>query len=714
VALSITSFWRTPTTRLVRAFLAERERWPLWLPVVLGAGVALYFALPVEPPWYVGPGAVAALICAAWLLRRQGYVLLVLLALLAVGAGFWAAQDRGARVAGPVLSGRLGPVYLTGMIVNVETRPHGLRLSLRDTRIARRPDWQAPHLVRLTLRHSPDLPLVVGDRVRLRAVMMPPAGPAAPGAYDFARAAWFKEIGAVGFAMSRVRVIAPGERTGASLRIAEWRRKLALHLRAQLPGQVGAVAAALMTGDRGAIPERTLQDMRDAGLAHLLAISGLHVGLIAGWLFFGVRLFLALIPGLALRAPIKKWAAAIALTGAFAYMLLTGSTVPTQRAFMMLALVMLAVMLDRVAISFRLLAWAAVAVLLWAPESLLSVSFQMSFAAVVGLTAIYEGLGPVMMRWRADGGRAKRLSLYLAAVLLTTLIASLATAPFALYHFNRVAMYGLAANLIAVPLTALWVMPWALVAFLLLPFGLEQIALLPMGYAIQAILAVAQKVASWPGAVTLVPAFSITALSVMSLGGLWFCLWRGRWRYGGILAILFGIILAASGDPPDILIDGRGRAMAARLDNGAVLVAAPYRRNNITLSTWLRRWGREEPSKDERVMRCDRLGCSLVQGGRSVGFVRDPRALEDDCRIADLVLSAVPVRFNCPSAKLVIDRMDLWRRGAIAVRWRNGGITVEGANDSRGDRPWSRPKGVKVSNTTSNTAAKGRSTGPGS
>ena len=521
---------------------------------------------------------------------------------------------------------------------------------------------------------------------------MPPAGPAAPGAYDFARAAWFKEIGAVGYAMSRAEVVAVGERNGLAPHIAGWRRSLALHLREQMPGQAGAVAADLMTGDRGAIPEGTLQDMRDAGLAHLLAISGLHVGLIAGWLFFSVRFLLALIPGLALRAPIKKWAAAAALLGAFAYMLLTGATVPTQRAFLMLALVMAAVMLDRVAISFRLLAWAAVAVLLWAPESLLSVSFQMSFAAVVGLTAIYEGLGPAVMRWRSDGGRAKRLSLYLGAVLLTTLVASLTTAPFALYHFNRVAMYGLAANLVAVPLAALWVMPSALAAYVLMPLGWEQLALVPMGLGIQAMLAVAHAVAGWPGAVTLVPAFSTLALAIISLGGLWLCLWRGRWRYGGLLAVGLGIVLAGQGDPPDILIDGRGKIMAARLENRVVLVAAPYRRKSITLSTWLRRWGRKEPSKDDSIMRCDGLGCALIHGGNAVGFARGPAALEDDCRVADLVLSAVPVRFNCPSAKMVIDRFDLWRRGAIAVRWRDGVIKVEGANDSRGDRPWSRPR----------------------
>ena len=681
------------------AFLAERERWPLWLPVLLALGVALYFSLPMEPPWYVGPVLTSVLISAAWILRRHGYVLLVLLALLAMALGLWAAQDRSARVAGPIQAAKLGPVSLTGTIADIETRSYGLRLSLRHGEIAKRPEWRAPRLIRLTLRGKQDPALAVGDRVRLRAVLMPPAGPAAPGAYDFARAAWFKQIGAVGYAVSRAEVLSnekQGDFAAFTLRIAGWRHALSAHLRARLPGEAGAVAAALMTGDRGAIPEATMQAMRDAGLAHLLAISGLHVGLIAGWLFFSVRFLLALVPSLALYAPIKKWAAAAALSGAFAYMLLTGATVPTQRAFLMLALMMLAVILDRVAISFRLLAWAAVAVLLWAPESLLSVSFQMSFAAVVCLTAIYEGLAPIMTRWRSDAGPIKRSGLYLTAVLLTTLIASLATAPFALYHFNRVAMFGLAANLLAVPLTALFVMPCALAAYLLLPFGLEQLALVPMGYAIQAILWVAHGVAAWPGAVALVPAFSIAALTAMTLGGLWLCLWRGQWRYGGVLVIGLGIALATGGDPPDILIDGRGKAMAARLPNGNVLVAAPYRSNNITLTTWLRRWGRAAPIKDERIMRCDRLGCSLVHGAASVGFARDPRALEDDCRVADLVLSAVPVRFNCPSARMVIDRFDLWRRGAIAVRWRDGAINIEGANDHRGDRPWSRPKGRKA------------------
>ena len=228
-----------------------------------------------------------------------------------------------------------------------------------------------------------------------------------------------------------------------------------------------------MTGDRGAINDDVWQALRDSGLAHLLAISGLHVGLVAGILFFTLRGGLAMIEPLALRHPIKKWAAAAVMVGALGYVVLTGGTVPTQRAFVMLGLVLLAVMLDRRPFSMRLVAWAAVIVLVTAPEAMLGPSFQMSFAAVVALIATYEIAKEPMRRWRRGAGPGRRAMVYLAAVALTTLVAGLATSPFALYHFNRVAAYGLAANLFAVPITSLWIMPWTMVGYALMPLGLE-------------------------------------------------------------------------------------------------------------------------------------------------------------------------------------------------------------------------------------------------
>jgi len=343
--------------------------------------------------------------------------------------------------------------------------------------------------------------------VRLRAVLQPPAEPAAPGALDFARQAYFQRLGAVGYVFGRAEVLAPADhQLPFGLWLHRLREAMAARILEALPGESGAVAAALMTGVRGAIPEEVMATMHDSGLAHLLAISGLHMGLVVGLLFFALRAGMALVPGLALRRPIKKWVAVGAILGALGYLLLTGATVPTQPAFVMVSLVLVAVMLDRRGLSLRLVAWAAVFVLAAAPESLLSASFQMSFAAVIALITGYEVTAERGLAALGERRLAVRVVAYLAGVAVTSLIAGLATAPFALYHFNRIAWYGLLANLVAVPLTAFWIMPWALVAFALMPFGAEALALAPMGWGIDLLLAVARDVAALPSAVSLVPA----------------------------------------------------------------------------------------------------------------------------------------------------------------------------------------------------------------
>jgi competence protein ComEC len=503
---------------------AERDRWALWLPVAFGAGIGVYFSLDSEPPAWLGAGGFAFAVLFGCLYRRRAGPLLAAIALGALAAGFAAAQARSALVAAPVIEKRLGPLVLSGRILKLELRGSRIRVTLSHLSIPDLTPEATPAKARITA--SRDLTgLRPGDWLRLRAVLRPPPEPAAPGAFDFARQAYFQGLGGVGFALGKPRRIDPIDGTVPSagdpwrLWWSGLRHDIARRVLAVLPGQAGAVAAALMTGERGAIPEHVMQNMRDSGLAHLLAISGLHVGLVAGLLFFGLRAILALVPSLALRHPIKKWAAAAATLGAFAYLFLVGATVPTQRAFLMTALVLLAVVLDRTAASLRLVAWAAFAVLLVAPESLLSASFQMSFAAVTALVAGYELLRERRGRIFAERTIATRITLYVAAVALTSVIATAATAPFAVYHFNRIAWFGLAANLVAVPLTALWIMPWAIGAFLLLPFGLEALALKPMGWGIDGLLTVAAEVAGWPGAISVIPA--------MPAAGLVLTLWAG-------------------------------------------------------------------------------------------------------------------------------------------------------------------------------------------
>ncbi len=317
----------------------------------------------------------------------------------------------------------------------------------------------------------------------------------------------------------------------------------------------------------------------------------------------------------------------------------------------MTGLVLTAVMLDRVAISMTLVAWAAVAVLLHSPESLLGPSFQMSFAAVVALIAVYKVVRGRFGEWRRGARLPRRTLLYLAGVGLTTLVAGLATAPYAAFHFNRFADYGLAANLAAVPVTALWIMPWSVAAYLLMPFGLDGLALAPMGWGIEVVVFVARTVAGWPGAVTLLPPMPLASLVAITLGGLWLCLWRGRWRLAGCAGFVAGALVMTVAPVPDVLIAGDARLFAVRDAAGGLILSSPGARG-MTAETWLRlhwRKGQASPHPDpddrgEGRLRCDSLGCVYRARAQVVAIARDARALAEDCQSAGVVVSLVPMR----------------------------------------------------------------------
>ena len=514
-----------------------------------------------------------------------------------------------------------------------------------------------------------------------------------PGAFDFARRAWFERLGAVGYAISPVtRIDGTAESNGwFAPGLGRLRNTLAAQVRDALGPAAGGIAAALMTGDRGTIPAADLAAMRDAGLAHLLAISGLHMGLLAASLFFVVRASLALWPAVTLRYPIKKWAAAVTLIGAFGYLLVTGATVPTQRAYLMTGLVLVAVMLDRLAFSMALV---ATVVLMARPESLLGPSFQISFAAVVALIAVYEALRERLTAWRRRARVTRRLGLYLLGVGITTLIAGLATAPFAAFHFDRVVSYGLIANLGAVPITALWIIPLALAAYALMLFGLEGAALVPMGWGIEAVLWIARTVAAWPAAVTPLPPLPVGGLIAVGLGSLWLCLWRRRWRLLGLPAIAGGLAAIAFVDKPDLLVSDNAKLVAVRAEDGGLMLSS-RRARGIVAETWLRchgppsaiSWPQAEHAAER--LRCDGLGCIYQERDQTVAIVIDARALAEDCAGTDVVVSLVSVLGGCAKPTHVIDRFDIWRNGAHAIWLDEGGETIiESAQMRRGRRLW--------------------------
>lgn len=689
--------WPALVRWVAERLAAEREQWMLWAPVGIGLGVALYFALPFEPSAWPAIGLAATALGAAYLCRNAGGRLSLAAAVALVAIGFAMAQLRTASVAAPMLTDEIGPVEITGRILGAEPLPSGRRLLLDELVIEGVPPEATPARLRVRVSRI-DPAIVPGDGIRLLAKLAPPSPPMAPGAYDFQRDAFFQQVGAVGFALGAPERIAGAASIGLAHRVALIVERLRLamgeRIRAALPGRDGPVAAALIVGTQTGIDPAVLAAMRDSGLAHLLSISGVHIGFVAAIIFGIVRGGLSLVPSLALRYPIKKWAAVAALLGTFFYMVLAGSPVPTQRAFLMTGLVMLAVLVDRVAITLRLVAWAALVVLLLRPEAAIGPSFQMSFAAVAALVAAYEGSRAWRARRRAEVGWLGRALLYLGGLVLTSVIAGLATAPFALYHFNRFADYSVIANMLAVPLTGILVMPMAVLAVAFMPFGLEALPLAAMGWGVEGVILIAETVAGWPGSVLLLPAMPTWGLAVAVLGGLWLLLWRGRWRYMGVLPLLLGMGSAALVEGPDILVSGDADLVAVRSADGGLTVSSP--RGGLEAEVWLRRAGeaaREAwPAAGELgaggLLACDALGCLYRAKDHVVALAWKAEALQEDCHAADLVVSLEPVERACPSARQVVDRFDLWRAGGHAIWLEAGGARVLSVRDTRGTRPW--------------------------
>ncbi len=694
---------------LLRRLEAERDRWILWLPVALGAGIALYFELPLEPPLWVAFATIGAGLVLFGASMAGVPVRPMAIVVIAVGAGFGAVTWRTAQTAAPVLARSYGPAAVEGRVVEVTLLPEGRRLVLDNVVLRNLRSEATPARVRISLKGGAGDRLVTGDRISIVATLSPPPGPAAPGAFDFQRFAWYARLGAVGYANGTPTVMAAGQPSGIVMWVDELRRRLSARLVAALPGDAGALAAALIAGDQSGISKDTMQAMRDSGLAHLLSISGLHISFAALLVMGLVRYGLATVPLLALRFPIKKWAAVAGVLGALFYTLLAGAPVPAQRSFLMLAIVLLAVLTDRTAVTMRLVCWAAVVILLMLPESLVGASFQLSFAAVVALVAAWEAWQP----WRARHADlaptlAGRVARHVGASLFTTLVASIATAGFSAYHFNRLSLVGVFANLIAVPLTGVWVMPWALLALLLLPFGGEAIALIPMGWGIEAIMWVAREAASWPAAATVTPALPGASLWLLTLGGLWLCLWRGSWRWWGVAPAVLALLLGSLQRPPDIMVSGDARLVGVRTADGGMLLSSG-RIERFTADSWVRRAGAEQAglwpvgteSADGRL-RCDALGCVYRRAGGRIAIVSKVEALVDDCGAVDMLLSLVPVRRRCPTVQQVVDRFDIWRNGAYAIWMDDAGVVrIENTRHARGDRPWvpkpeTRPRAADV------------------
>lgn len=657
--------------------MAERDRWPLWLAVALGAGAAGYFALPAEPPVVLGWAALALGLGAAAVTIKWHWRLGLVAALL---LGFGLAKLREEAVATPVLD-QPKVAHLTARIASLEPREHGVRVVLDQVRSGALP--QPPRRIRVALRAGGDFR--PGQWLSLTARLDTPPAPSEPGAGDLGRSLFFQSIGAVGFAYGKAHVIVPagpvsiGQHIGAAIEYL--RLMMTQRIQAALPGSTGGIASALITGERGGISDEDEEALRDAGLAHVLAIAGLHMALVGGGIFWLLRAVLAALPAVALHYPIKKWAAGGALAAGTFYLVASGAAPSSVRAFIMLACVMVAVLLDRPALSMRSLALAAAILLVLRPEAIAEPGFQMSFAAVVALVAVAEW----EMRRQRNHPRSA-LYRYAHGIAMTSLVGSLATLPFALFHFERATHYAVLGNLIAMPVMGFWVMPTAALSVALMPLGLESAPLHLLGQGINVMVAMGRWVSGLPGAVSLAPAMPLSALVLMSLGGLWLCIWRTRWRWWGVVPVAAGAVLAWFAPLPDMLVAPDGATVAIRAADGKLhFVRKP--RDKYAARDWLRRDGDPREIEDAIGMpglKCDGLGC-VVNGKTVIAASLRPEAFLEDCARAQVIVSAAVM--SCREPALVID-------GAAAARGQGWRISLSptpmavSVRSYRGTRPW--------------------------
>jgi len=690
-------FW--PVSALAEAFAAEADRHILWLPVFFATGIAAYFMLTGEPPLWTGTlaAALAVLLAAAswrWPVPRA---LAVLFAFAA--AGFGMAQEARWEHGTPMLQRRLGSVLITGKVVDIDALDRGWRVIIVPDPLPGLMPHEQPRRLRIHIAAKSDS-LQPGDHLRLKAKLYPVPPQVIPGGRDMQRELYFAGIGGVGYSLGPARRVAAPE-TAPSGGWREWllqlRAEMTQRINAALPGSTGGVASAVITGKRGTMAEEVKDTFRKSGLSHLLAIAGLHLGLVGGFVFFTIRGGLALIPYVALRYPIKKIAAAATLAVLFCYLMISGAAIPTERAFVMNGVVFAAIMIDRLRISMRICALAAFVVLLLDPVSLVGVSFQMSFGAVVALIAVYERWGARLAHLFHRGSIGRQILGYCGAIAVTTVVATFGTEPFAIYHFHHVVLYSPLANVIAVPISGLWTLPWGVVACLLMPLGLERLALVPMGWGIDLTILVAQWVSALPGNVWNTPRLPTYGAILIGLGGCWLCLWQGRWRFYGLAGIAAGLATMLLTRPPDIVLGDFGRLLAVRAPDGGYHVAdgaETITRSFLTQETGapLLPWPERTPQPAAPLatpLDCTTEGrCIYTAAGHRIALLTGSAGLPIVCDTVDAIVGQVPAGFSCRSRIPVVDRIDSWRQGAIALWLDPGRITVETANGSRGNRPW--------------------------
>ncbi|MBN9412720.1 MAG: ComEC/Rec2 family competence protein [Candidatus Paracaedimonas acanthamoebae] len=700
------SFLATKSPQFLRAkLIAERTQWVVWSPVGIGTGILSYFGMQTEPSGWIG---LIGLLCSFISLislrifksEHFGAYCLVLMS-FTLCLGFSAAQLRTYSVGTYLFHYPSRVQTIEGEIKKIEQMPKSLRLTLQNVTLAPIKLKHPLGRVRINfkgknLQERRDF--IPGQKVKFKGVLLPPNAPVAPGAYDFRKKAFFEKISAVGYGITFPEInkdYGPqGIKEKLITELTRMRHSLTKYLKITIGGDSGAIAAALITGDRSGISEELREDFANSGLAHILAISGLHLSIVAGLVFLVFRKGLSFIPWLTLRYPIKKWAAAFAIILTFFYLVICDFAIPAQRSFMMTAIILVAVITDRTAITLRNVALAAIVILLVLPESIISPSFQMSFSAVIALVSGYEILKKPLEHWRTTYRQWwQTLLFYLFGITFSTILATIATTPYIVYTFNRFTLHALPANIICIPLLSFIIMPSLVLYLVISSFSSASYLALFLQKIIGFMTEIAHTISSWPGSTLLVPSIPSHILLIFTLSFLWICLWKTSWRWWGGGGMIIAFILTSFSPKPDIFMAG-DKNLICLLDvegKGWVnsLQAGRFAREN-----WLKMVALQDVQKFSEDLEEQPVGIHITRksyliskNGKTVMILKDSQ--EKDFQDIKSDLEIRPSVKEVTDSSTLITGYELKMKGGHLIWMTKSGVKVRTVSDDVGTRPWS-------------------------
>ena len=665
---------------------AERDQWLLWLPVFLGTGIVIYFEFDYEPSLIHGILSSLILGYMSWRARHNNGLFIILAASTAISTGIAISTLRTAYLSTPMLHQPLPTCNVQGVIDKIETMPYGQRITLINITIAQLSLVKPPVTARITFRGEmakaiPQDLWIPGNVLKCRVVLMPPGEAIAPQGYDFRRRAFFDGIGAIGYAVGPPKVTATHHIQGLyeefTNKIRHLRHCVTRDLRHRIGGIDGEIAAALITGDRAGIPNDVRQSYADAGIAHILAISGLHLSIVAGLIFFVIRGGLCLFPYIVLRYPVKKWAAVIAIILTAGYLMLCSAPVSAQRSFFMTSLILLGIILDRSVLTLRNVALAATIILLIFPESLMSPSFQLSFAAVIALVAGYELCRPLLERWQQKPtSRFTKLMHYLGGIVLSTVLATLATTPYIIYTFHRFTLHAIPANMLSIPLTSFLIMPALMLMLLLMPLGLDTWLHKPIAMMLSLMSNTAAYIAQWPGSVMLISLIPTATVILMTYGFLQLAFLKTRLRYGGLILIALGLVIIPFKTSPDLYVsaDGKAVVMKTPVNN---LWTPSLRGGRFARENWAKSMGKADVQKlpyegwiDDKTIDCQ-SPCYYYEQRYKIIFDHE-------------LIAVIDLNYN----KIMIDQKMLKHYGGMVWWLRNDHPHFTSVRTPMSHRPW--------------------------